>query len=267
MSKQIGPIGLDGRVGNISFFYRKGVASARLKSRGLSKERILTDPDLKRVRENMSEFSGHVVMANAFKDAIAKVTGIVDGTVRNRVMRVFATVKKRSGGVRGQRAFNLSQFKSLLKNFELNAEAPLQRVYGPGLSGITSTPSAARNSATVQVTIDNPEKQILAPPEATHFQVAHLLAVIPDAVFNADDQAYALTAPELAGVSMVSTSEQLPLGTTEPVTVSLETTLPLESIPDHATVIEAVGIECFQEMDGAHYFLKEGRGMRIINTF
>lgn len=265
MSKQIGAVNLDGRVGQISFHYRKGVASARLKSRGPSRDHIFNDPSMERVRENISEFAGLILMANAFSAALEGVKGMTDGTVRSRIMRLFAAVKKRSEGIRGKRPFNLSLFKSVLKNFELNAGNHLGSVLAIS-SGITSTPSAARNSAALQLTIDNPQRRIAVPSEATHYQLAHLLAVIPDGVFDPEAKAYTLTAPELNGVSVVSTSDLLPIDGT-PVTVSLETTLPLETVPEQATVIEAVGIECFQEIAGVPYFLKEGRGMKIINAF
>lgn len=267
MSKQIGPVGLDGRVGNISFFYRNGVASARLKSRGLSKERILNDPSLQRVRENMAEFSGTVTMAGAITAAFATVKTLADGTLRNRLMRLLTKVKKRSGGVRGKRALTLSQFKGVLKNFELNAGAPFNSVLKAGAAGIVSTPAAARNSAIAQLTITNPGKEIAAPPEATHVQITHLLGVIPDVAFNDEENVYALLAPELAGVQATSTSSPFHLEAADPISVSLETSIPLETVPDHTTVVEALGIECFQEIDGALYALKEGRCMKIINVF
>ena len=267
MSKQIGPINLDGRVGNISFHYKKGKASASLKPRGLSKERIENDPKLHRVRENISEFRGQAAMTSSFAAALATAIALADGTLRPRLMRVFTKVKNRSGGERGQRAFSLSQFKSSFKGFELNAQSALSRVLLAPSGAIVSTPSATRNSASLQVTIDYPDKQIIAPPEATHVQIIHLLGVISDREFDLEEGSYMSLEPTVDGVSALSTSAPIELGTHEPVSVSLETTLPLETIPEKATVIEALGIESFQEVSGTQYPLKQGCGMKIINVF
>lgn len=267
MSKVVGPFGFKGTLGNISFFYRKGVPSARLKGNGLTKERILNDPKLKRVRENMSEFAGLALMANSLKLALGKILEIKDGTLRNRSLRIFADVKKFSGGVRGQRPFTLSQFRSLFRNFELNADALTSNVWLADSQEVASTPAATRNSSSVTISIDDVATAFVPPAEATHFHLMHALGIISDAAFNPETNKYALTAPDLNGVNRVTKSVKFPLGSTEPVSVTLETTLPVASVPENATVLEALGVEFFQEIDGALYRLETGRAMRIINVF
>lgn len=226
--------------------------------------RILTDPELQRVRENITEFTGQALMAKAFRVALAPVKDIRDGSIHRRLVRAFAEIKNFSEEDHGQRSIRLSEFKEWLKGFELNGELPITEVL---TAGFTSTPSASRNSATLQGTVDA-KTAVTAPPGATHFQLMQLLALVSDTEYNTDNNKYVLSVPDASQTAIATPSEFIPINADEPVSVSLETTLPVETISDHVTVIEGLGIRFYKQMKNGKFLpLKQGKAMQLVNLF
>src|SRR5688500_14883650 len=120
MSKQTSLLTFEGKMGNLSFFKSKGEHRARLRG-GMSKERMMKDPRLSRIRENMSEFKAMALSAKSFRRALSKAKVFQDSGLTGRLMKIFTVIKKRSASTRGQRPMLISQNRAMLAGLELNA--------------------------------------------------------------------------------------------------------------------------------------------------
>src|SRR6187551_2063957 len=107
MSKQSSLITFTGKMNGISFYQnRKGDHLAR-KAKGPSKERILTDPNFARTRENLSEFTGLALSVASFTKVFASVKNMKDGQLRTRLVKILRSIAKRNQGIRGQRSIEI----------------------------------------------------------------------------------------------------------------------------------------------------------------
>lgn len=124
MAKQRGIVFLEGTIGGINFYYRKGVPTARIAGGGFTREAIKKDPNMVRVRENNSEFAGCSKVNKNFKHAIRPfLLGYKDGTLHSRLMQMFLKIKDCDTlSERGKRAVSLGMSsnsgKQLLSAFK-----------------------------------------------------------------------------------------------------------------------------------------------------
>lgn len=223
----------------------------------------MRDPKFKGLRDAFAEFRGHVAAAKSFADAFVLVLDSRDSTFHTRLKTAMGTIGRASSGLEGQRPVEISQFKRVLENMEFNAKNTLRSVC---LAKFTSTPEANRNGSTIATTIVA-SKMIAAPPKATHFRLQHALGVVSDSVYDQLTKKYTAAAPEVDGIGEVAYSDYLPVSESEPVTVTLQTTLPVASIPDNASVVEAIGIEFYVQQGEEFKPSADGRAMRVENVF
>ncbi|MBU2940263.1 hypothetical protein KO494_12010 [Lacinutrix sp. C3R15] len=94
MAKQKGVVFLEGTIGGINFYYRKGVPTARVAGGGFTKKAIKTSPTMVRVRESNNEFGKCAKVNKIFKQAIRPfLLGYKDGTLHSRLMQLFLKIK------------------------------------------------------------------------------------------------------------------------------------------------------------------------------
>lgn len=123
MAKQKGVVFLEGTIGGINFYYRKGVPTARMAGGGFNRKAIKTSPTMVRVREQNSEFAGCSKVNKVFKNAIQPfLTGYKDGSLHSRLMRLFLSIRDCDViSERGKRevwqGMSTSQGKRLLNDF------------------------------------------------------------------------------------------------------------------------------------------------------
>lgn len=97
MPKYSGLVDLKGTFGNLSFYQRKGVNCVR-RPGGFSKERIETDPALRRVLEHTAEFGAQSMASRSLRTSLAPVKKYWDGTFHNRLMKIGAAVTSPAEG-------------------------------------------------------------------------------------------------------------------------------------------------------------------------
>ena len=125
MAKQRGVIFIEGTLGGINFYYRKGVPTARIAGGGFTRKAIKTSPNMVRVRESNSEFASCSQVNKFFKQSIKPfLIGYKDGTLHSRLMQLFLKIKDcDSVSVRGKRkvavGITTEQGKQLFKDFVL----------------------------------------------------------------------------------------------------------------------------------------------------
>jgi len=94
MAKVKGIIQLNGTIGDINFYTRKGVLLARKAGGGFTGEAIRTKESMVRVRENGSEFKGCMQSVQFFKMGLQSfLSTFKDGTLHQRLVQLFTQLK------------------------------------------------------------------------------------------------------------------------------------------------------------------------------
>ena len=94
MAKVKGIIQMNGAIGNINFYIRKGVPLARKAGGGFTSDAIKTKESMLRVRENGSEFKGCMQSVQFFKMGLQPfLSTFKDGTLHQRLVSLFTKLK------------------------------------------------------------------------------------------------------------------------------------------------------------------------------
>ena len=265
MSKQVGLFRMDGKIGGVSFYRSGGVDLARI-ANGPSKEKISSDPNFRRTRENNTEFGGCASVVKALRLAIgeARITK-ADAQIVGRLMKTFKEINLAGTGARGQRGIDLVDNDMLLQGFEFNNRTSLSSVFTAPY-GITTT--AARNEATVSAAAFLPASFVNYPDGATHFKVFATLCTLSNYAYDTDTGKYMATDPTLDMLNAEDDSGVIDLSTTTPVTLSLNPIL--SGSPVMTATVAAVlliGCEFYQRVGSVDYLLAQGDCMRAVRVF
>lgn len=138
MAKQRGIIHLEGTLGDLNFYYRKGKPVARQAGGGFTSKAVRKSPKMVRVRENGSEFG----MVSKAKKLVRLGIGIflkdaADATLHGRMMRLFQQIKELDTiSVRGQRSFQnglaTDAGRLLLQRFDITPHSATEMLPGSG---------------------------------------------------------------------------------------------------------------------------------------
>lgn len=234
MAKQSSLVKFRGKVGDLSFSKHRTRGYEVRMPGGADKQRILSDPNFQRTRENMAEFGSAAAMAKLFRLQFNNLSqDYADATFRNRLTALMHRIQKAdSVNVRGQRAF-LPENSRLLQGFEFNAGSSLSMMFGEQLH-VTYN----RESGNVSLVIPafDPQRSVMLLKGATHIQF--VLAAAEQTLDR-----------EVIPRPTVTQSAYIPLiGLHEEETLAIE--LPAES---PQVVYQLVGIETFQQVNKVYY--------------
>ena len=238
MAKQRGVFKVEGTIDEVTFYKSKDGYLVRQKG-GVSGDRIASDPDFARTRENQQEFARAGKAGKVLRSAVRSL--LVNAGDRLLVSRLFTAmmkvVKADATSDRGKRNV-LDGELELLQSFEFNDAGKLsQTLFAPYSASIDRVSGAL----SLQVPSFVPLNMIAFPPEATHYQIISAGGAID---FEAE-------------VSTVTTklSAMLPIGSDASAALDHSydagagSTLPLFLL---------LGISFFQEVNGKSYSLKNG---------
>ncbi len=238
MARQKGIIKLKGTIGDISFYKTTDGHLAREKG-GVEKDRIMNDPAFQRTRENGSEFGragkGGKLIRNAIRLLLQNAK---DKRVTSRLTKdLVAVVKSDLINERGDRTIQDGDL-GLINGFDFNIRGKLgTTLFAPFV--------VAFDRITGDVTADlaafSPIVRIAAPGGTTHFKIvmgaAELDFVNESFVFDMDDSGILpFTAPDIVPLNLAGV-------------LTPNSTLP---------VLEVLGVEFYQEVNGEMYPLKNG---------
>jgi hypothetical protein len=238
MAKQRGMFKVEGTVDEITFYKSKDGYLIRQKG-GVSAERIATDPAFVRTRENQQEFARAGKAGKVLRNAVRPL--LVNAGDRLLVSRLFAqmmkVVKADATNDRGQRNV-LDGELELLQGFEFNEAGKLtQTLFAPYAASI----DRASGALSIAVPAFVPLNMIVAPAEATHFQVVSAGGSID---FTSGTN----------GMS-TSASEIMPIGSA--LSTAINAAFDAGANSTHPLFL-LLGIAFFQEVNGKHYSLKNG---------
>ena len=169
MAKASGVLKIEGTVDDLTFYKQNGKNFVRRKG-GVSKERILNDPNFVRTRENGAEFGHSANSGKLLRGAVGSfVFKAKDSKLSSRLMQKMSVVKNfDTVSARGSRnvatGIGTPQGKLVLKGFDFNINAELNSVlFAP----------VVVTTATGVIKINNliPAEQMQFPQGATHFSL------------------------------------------------------------------------------------------------
>lgn len=236
MAKTNGIVKIEGTVEGLTFYTKDGQSFVRKKG-GVSKERIMNDPNYVRTRENGSEFGHSASTAKQLRMALGSlVFKAKDSKLSSRMLEVLSRVKNLdTSSIRGERKVSIglttAEGKQALKNFDFNGYARLRSV-------LYQTFALDAATGTITFTDLIPVEHIRVPQGATHFSMQNAVLLID---FDTD-----------VSQLEVSTVVNLPIGVT-PVSFALA---PAAFPTGTGTTFYLLQISFYQEVNGVQYSLK-----------
>lgn len=238
MARQSGIIKLKGTIGDISFYKTTDGHLAREKG-GVDANRIANDPAFIRTRENGSEFGragkGGKLLRNALRILMQNAS---DKRVTSRLTKDLLYIIKTDGvNERGLRTL-VDGDLNLLSGFEFNLNGKLgTTLYAPYVNDF----DRVSGDATLGLAPFSPILRIAAPSGTTHYKIV-------------------MGASELDFENEVSTFESdataiLPYTAADTLAIALTATVTANSV---LPVVQVVGVEFYQEVNGQMYTLKNG---------
>ncbi len=236
MAKANGIIKIEGTVEELTFYRREGKDLVRKKG-GVSKERIETDPNYVRTRENNAEFGHSGICGKQLRLALGSlVFKAKDSKLTSRLLRIMSRIKNLDGSsARGERkvwiGLDTPEGKAELSGFDFNSNAPLQSVLFAPFSLNTTT-------GVFSFTDFIPAEELMIPQGATHVSLQSAVLTI-----NLEKD---------TSVLALSPVVNLPID----LTVSSPTLTP-SSVPATDTVLLfLLTVAFYQEVNGTQYSLK-----------
>jgi hypothetical protein len=241
MARQDGLIKLKGKIGDLSFYKSKDGHLARMKG-GVDAARIQNDPAFERTRENGVEFGRAGKAGKLLRDSLRNfIRSGSDGRMTSRLTgAMMKVVKADATSTRGQRNV-LDGELELLEGFEFNVNAKLGSTY---FKPIVTTISRPEGKGTANFGIFDPKKSFELPGGATHIKLVGGVATVD---FEAGSYELAESVPVLLSIN---SQEEI----TEEVVVSGSF-----KVGETKPLFLVVGIEFYQQVNGALYSLKNGQ--------
>ena len=264
MSKQTSIIKLKGTLSGISFYKSEGQYLARV-ANGPTKEQIDSDINFQRTRENNAEFGGSATVSKTLRlSLIAALQSVADSRVVSRLTKLFKEINTKGLGVRGQRAITLSDNKSMLLGFEFNRFTRFSSVFNGTYEMMNNN---ERTSSNVFFTGMIPQLSLRPPQGATHFRLVLATGTVSDYLYDSGSKKYEPIEALQNGLSGINYSGILPINNT-PQTLTLSTALPFsDPLDEEVSVVECLGIDFFQQVNGEFYLLAQGNALKVINVF
>ncbi|QEC56680.1 hypothetical protein [Flavisolibacter ginsenosidimutans] len=238
MAKQKGIIKLEGTIGDITFFKSKDGYLARGHN-PVSGARIATDPAFQRTRENGREFGRAGKAGKLLRSALRS---LLQNTADSRMVSRLTTemlkvVQADATSQRGERNV-LDGETELLSGFEFNNDGKLSTTL---LAPFSTSISRTEGTLTVDVPAFVPERMVAAPAGASHFKL-----VCAGASIDFETGEY---------VTDEKSSTELPVNSTPTAAIHFNcAVMPASTKP----LFLLLGISFYQEVNGAHYPLKNG---------
>jgi hypothetical protein len=248
MALQHGIIPLTGTIGNLTFFLgEEGTYGARAKST-LNADRIASDPKFQRTRENGREFGRAGSSGKVVRDAFQGMIGGADKRMVSRLVRtMMRCIKADTISTRGERNV-IDGDLSLLNGFDFNVKGKLGTTMR---AAFTTTVTRLTGVTSVTIPPFVPTSALSAPLGATHYKI----------VLGAAEVDFATGTSIPVSVS----SAFLPIDNNATTSLTLQASVTANTAQ---TVLQALGIQFYQEVNGTKYALNSGSfdGVKIVTV-
>ena len=238
MAQQKGIIKIKGTIGGMTF-YKSGDGYLVKEKSEVPKDKIMNDPAFVRTREHISEFSRATKAGKMLRVAVRNLSMQAKDRflVSRLATKMLRVVQADATSIRGQRNV-LDGETEMLTGFDFNANSKLSTLFFPQY---TTNIDRATGAATINIESYIPQNQIIAPSEATHFQITSAATDI-----NFEGQEHTTTEFR---------SEVLPLNSLEAPALAIAHALPPASTNP---LFLLLGVEFFINTNNVNYPLKNG---------
>ncbi|CAN5878274.1 hypothetical protein BH11BAC7_BH11BAC7_28520 [soil metagenome] len=266
MSKQTGLLRMKGRLGGLSFYKSGNVDIVRV-ANGPSKERIASEPNFARTRENNAEFGGCSTVVKALRHAIgeARQPKGSAGSVIQRLMPIIKRINLNGIGARGQRSIELLANGALLEGFELHEPNAFASVF---CAPFSMAAGAGRNAASITVPSFLPSAFVSAPGGATHFEVFSILCTLSDYQYDAIAGRYVPSDAALNMLRAEAASAVTSLSATGAVAFTLNPVLAgAPALTGSVAAVLLMGVVFYQRVGVVDCLLLQGNCLRVVGVF
>lgn len=238
MARQTGIIKLKGTIGGVSFYKSRDGHLAREKG-GVDRSRIMNDPAFQRTRENGSEFGRAGAAGKVLRTALrALLINASDFRMVSRLTKeMVKVIQEDQVSERGLRNV-LDGELELLLGFEFNISGKLgTTLYAPFVGAI----DRVTGELTVDLASFVPINMISAPGGTTHFRIVSAGAEIDfeEGTFVTQESGTGILPYDATATAAINLVNSVTAASTKPLFLAL-------------------GIEFYQEINGAQYPLKNG---------
>jgi hypothetical protein len=165
---------------------------------------------------------------------------------------------------RGQRAILVTVAPQYLEGFEFNKFTSLNGAFN---APYTITPTAARDSSTLDIPSFNPLDRMYVPAGATHFKIINAISVLSDFEYNSTTGVYEPKDGVTNGLTDVQDSGYLPVNASTGL-ISVVSTLPgSPTITADVSVVNVLAVEFYQEVNSNYYLFSQGNAMKVAKIF
>jgi hypothetical protein len=214
----------------------------------------------------MNEFGGSAITGKALRSSIA---GLIrnngDSQITGRITAIMKKINLEDGSeARGQRAILVTVAPQYLQGFEFNKFTSFNGAFN---APYTITPTAARDSSTLDIPSFNPLDRMYIPAGATHFKIINAIAVLSDFEYNSTTGVYEPKDGTTNGLTDVQDSGYLPVNAATGL-ISVVSTLPgSPTISADVSVVNVLAVEFYQEVNSNYYLFSQGNAMKVAKIF
>ncbi|OAD91507.1 hypothetical protein A7A78_03165 [Aequorivita soesokkakensis] len=238
MARQVGLLKLVGTLGDISFYKSFYGFLARAKT-GVDRQTILRDPRFRRTRENASEFGRAAKAGKLLRDAIRPVLKNAKDsmTVQRLTQKMVKVLQADPANKRGKRTVTQGEL-GLLKGFDFNINARLDNTLQISFQTVINPVSGI-----ILLTLNSfrPITDIKVPTGTTHFKI-----LFGAAALNFETIKFLFSHKDSGILSYDGNA------------VSIDTIFIKLSPNLSWPIFLVLGIEFYQEVNGAYYSLEDG---------
>lgn len=233
---------LTGTVGGLSFYKMRGCKKRIVRQKwGPSAERVQTDPNYERTRENCREFGGCSTAGGWIRAAFKpQKTGTILAVTGNLNARLRSVLEADTVSPRGERHVLISKAPQMLEGFPLNDDRPFDTVV---TSPIAATLSRENLSARINIPELIPGISLSLPDKLPMYCIVSTLALVPDFFYAGPKTKYQPARGYVANIRAMAATRWFPaLEGSAATTLDLKVDL-LEPLPDeHFSLVLAVAI-------------------------
>lgn len=254
-------IKIDGTLDGLTFYEAQGQRLVKTAS-GVSKDRILNDPDYKRTRENMAEFGGSAKVAKAFRLGFANVIRLMsDRYLTGRLTGMFKTINTLGTGARGERTIDITLHKEVIEGMEFNEASPFGAVF---FAPSTISANANRDVITWNIPDFDTGSYVVPPSGATHFRLVLVASTLSDYAYTNPSVGYEPVNLAENTKNALAFSAYIPLGGMVGSATSLVADIGIgAALPATVATMVGVGVVFYQDVNGSFYDLASDNAMQI----
>lgn len=263
MPKQESFIKFKGTMDDLTFYRSKGKYMVRKKG-GADRERIMTHPNFKRVRENMREFTAASKVATTFRKSLNSLIKQLGGTtVQARLMRLFRKILNTGSGKSGQRDITLMPNLGLFDAFQFNERKRFDSIF----TALYDVPTvdANRSVTTWEVPVFDPEHELEMPSGTTHYRFVLATVVASDHSYNEASETYTPVTDASFLKRAVTYSDYLEAGMPIEAPLPMVTDLELDGpLPDTAITVTVAGVFFYKQVNEEYLSLQSEQALQVI---